>query len=176
MSLVHISNLMDIREWIVPDDAEYDDGAWETMDRFQNARPEIEVNYEGNQYPYLSFIYQGATMNRTGDNLEAALVVSTNQISMNYAYNIVTFDYNENQRHIKKQIVMRTCLMNENFNAVERVLNEEFWVGASMNYDDTIVEVTLASSIDAIAFNLPNQVLNQTNVGYLPTTANIRTT
>ena len=114
-------------------------------------------------------------MNRTGDNLQAAIAVSTNPISMNYAYNIVTFDYDENRRHIRKSVVVRTCLMDENFTRVDKVINTEYWVGASMNYDDTTVEITLASSIDAVAFNLPNQVLQQSHVGYLPTTSSIRT-
>ena len=175
MSLVHISNLVEVREWLVPDGSDFDNGSWNVIERFQNARPDAEVAFDGNTYKFLSFMYQGATMNRTGDNLQAALAVSTNPISMNYAYNIVTFSYDENRRHIRKSIVVYTCIMNEIFTAVDKVINTEYWVGASMNYDDTTVEITLASAIDAVAFNLPNQVLQQTHVGYLPTTSTIRT-
>ena len=35
-----------------------------------------------NDYGYLSFIYQGSTRNRSGDNNEAAIVLANNELSM----------------------------------------------------------------------------------------------
>ena len=52
--------------------------------RFQNSKPGETIGLDGNNY-YLSFIYQGAAKNRTGDSLESALVMSVNAISLGYA-------------------------------------------------------------------------------------------
>ena len=175
MAKLHIANLVEIRHWIVPDDSEQDNGQWMTQYRFQNANTEKAIRYEGDNWNFLSFIYQGATRTRTGDNIEAALAVSTNQISMDYAYDIVMIDWNSTQHHIKRQVRVLTCLMNDNFDGVQKVLTEEQWIGASMNYDAELVEITLASAIDAVFAGLPNMYLNAKNVGRLPTTSQIRT-
>ena len=176
MSKVHIGNLVEIRHWIVPDDDEQDEGKWVVQNRFQNANVKKPIKYKGATYNFLSFLYQGAARTRTGDNLEAALVVSTNQISMDYAYDIVMIDFNKNQHHIKRQVRVYTCLLNDDFTAVQNVLTYENWIGASMNYDAETVEITLASAIDAVFAGLPNQYLDENNVGRLPTTARVTTT
>ena len=94
MAKVHIAHFVEIRHWIVPDDDERDEGTWQTQYRFQNANTEGSIQHEGQDYRFLSFLYQGATRTRTGDNIESALVVSTNQIAMDYAYDIVMIDFN----------------------------------------------------------------------------------
>ena len=53
--------------------------------RFQNSKPGEFINHNGVDYPYLSFIYQGAAKNRTGDNIESSLILSNNAISLGYA-------------------------------------------------------------------------------------------
>ena len=175
MANLHIGNLVEIRHWIVPDSSEPDNGTWQTQYRWQNANTTESIKWDGHDWRFLSFMYKGATRSRTGDNIEAGLVVSTNQISMDYAYDIVVMDWNVQQHHIKRQVIVRTCLLDDDFNAVNKVLTEERWVGASMNYDAEMVEITLASAIDAVFAGLPNQYLDENNVGRLPTTARVST-
>lgn len=175
MAKLHIANFVEIRHWIVTDDNERDEGQWLTQYRFQNANTDQAINFEGVNWNFLSFIYQGATRTRTGDNIEAALVVSTNQISMDYAYDIVMIDFNQSQHHIKRQVKVETCLLNDTFTAVQKVLTSEFWIGASMNYDAETVEITLASAVDAVFAGLPGMYLDEKNVGRLPTTSRINT-
>ena len=43
--------------------------------RFQNSKPGEVITHNGEEFSYLSFIYQGAAKNRTGDNLESNLVL-----------------------------------------------------------------------------------------------------
>jgi hypothetical protein len=62
-----------------------EDGEETPSYRYQNAAPGATINYDGSDFPYLSFIYQGAAKTRTGDNLQAALVLSTNEISQGIA-------------------------------------------------------------------------------------------
>ena len=176
MANVCIANFVEIRHWIVPDEDENgSEGYWETQYRFQNANPDQSIQHRGEEYKFLSFLYQGATRTRTGDNIEAGLVVSTNQISMDYAYDIVMIDFNDNQHHIKRQVKVQTCLLNKEFTAVKKVITTEEWIGASMNYDAETVEITLASAIDAVFAGCPNFYLDENNVGRLPTTARVRT-
>ena len=178
MSKLHLGNLIEIRHWIVDDNDEGDEGRWQTQQRFQNANTAEDIRFQGNDYRFLSFIYQGATRTRTGDNIEAALALSTNQISMDYCYDFVVIDYakGDPQHHVKRQIIVQTCLLNDDFSRVDKVLNTEYWIGASMNYDEITVEVTLSSAIDAVYAGLPNFYLTENKVGRLPTTARVRTT
>ena len=46
------------------------------LNKFQNGR-----HQEISGYKYLSFIYQGAAMNRSGDNLEASLILANSPLS-----------------------------------------------------------------------------------------------
>lgn len=175
MAKVHIGNLVEIRHWIVPDEDVNDNGYWVTQDRFQNVNTTTTISYGGQGYSFLSFIYQGATRSRTGDNIQATLLVTTNQISMDKAYDIVMVESTSKQHHIKRQIIVRTCLMNDTFTGVQRVLSEERWIGASMSYDAEVVEIQLASAVDAVFAGLPNMYLDETMVGRLPTTARVQT-
>lgn len=119
----------------------------------------------GQTYFYLSFIYQGAAKNRSGDNLEAALIMSTNPFSMNRAKEAVRGRYN---------VRVQSVLMTPDGSAVQRVLTTENWLVASMTYDTSQVEVILSSAIDAVGANAPTRVLTREQVGHLPTTANIQ--
>ena len=129
--------------------------------RFQNSQVGTVIN----GFSYLSFIYQGASKNRTGDNLISGLVMSVNPISMGYAYEAVDAKWN---------VQVDTCVMNDDFSAVQRTLTTEYWVAASMSYDTTTVEIVLSSSLDAVSLVLPNRVFTQELVGFLPTNANIQ--
>ena len=132
--------------------------------RFQNSKPGQFISYRSVDYPYLSFIYQGAAKNRTGDNLESQLVLSSNAISMGYAVQAVQNNY---------QVRVDSCSMHPVNFTVGRTLTTEFWLAASMGYDFETVEVLLSSGIDAVGSNAPNRVLTTGLVGVLPTSAAI---
>ena len=129
--------------------------------RFQNSKVGSVIN----SHQYLSFIYQGASKNRTGDNLISSMVMSVNPISMGYAYEAV-----QNKWNIK----VTTAVMNPDFTAVQKVLTTEYWIASSMSYDTTTVEVELSSSLDAVSLLLPNRVFTPELVGFLPSTGNLR--
>ena len=94
---------------------------------------------------------------------------------MDYAYDIVLINYNQNQHHIKRQVKVQTCLLNNDFTETRKVLSTEYWIGASMGYNEEAVEIQLSSAIDAVFTNLPGMFLNEKNVGRLPTTARVTT-
>lgn len=134
--------------------------------RFQNAEPgqTIQIDGTGPTFEYLSFIYQGAAKNRTGDNLEAALVLSVNQISQGIAKEAVM-----NRQHIN----VYSVVLDSNYGSLGKILTEETWLAATMTYDYETLEVILSSGIDAVGANAPTRVLTKQLVGRLPVTANI---
>ena len=132
--------------------------------QYQNATPGQRLSFNGGSYDYLSFIYQGAAKNRTGDNLEAALNLSVNQLSVGWAQKAVT----------KRFHVRIWTLQLDSNGRVTRRLTQENWIASSMTYDNQTLEVILSSSIDAVGTSAPTRVLTRDMVGYLPVTANIQ--
>lgn len=125
----------------------------------------VSVSSANRRYNYLSFIYQGAAKNRTGDNMEAQLVLAQNELAMQKAYAAVTSRWN---------IQATTCIMDPRSFAVRRELTTEYWIAASMVYDPEIIEITLSSSIDAVGVSAPHKVLTTEMVGALPVSAQIQ--
>ena len=149
------------------------DGA--SQGRYQNGSPGASIVYGKDEndadisFPYLSFIYSGATRNRTGDNITSALALSSNAISMNIAYEAVAGRWG---------VMVETVLMNADPTAFtpNKLLSVEVWVVTNMTYDTTSVEIELSSAIDAVGLQIPNRVLLSKDVGALPLTSSIQNT
>lgn len=116
-------------------------------------------------YYYLPFLYQGASKNRSGDNLEAALVLANNILAMNRAREVVT-----NKWHVEVSV----CVVNPETMVPTRTLTSDTWLAASLSYDSEVIEVLLSSAIDAVGSNAPNRVLTSAVVGALPTSGQIQ--
>jgi hypothetical protein len=136
--------------------------------RYQNATPgeSLQLGGSGPSFEYLSFIYQGAAKNRTGDNLEAAIVLSVNEISQGIAKEAVMK---------RQQVNVYSVVMESDYSPSTRTLTEETWLAATMTYDYETLEVVLSSGIDAVGANAPTRVLTKQLVGRLPVTGNIQT-
>ena len=123
------------------------------------------ILHNGNLHTFLPFIYQGAAKTKSGDNLEAQLVLANNSISMNHVRDSIS------ERH---NVKVEVCKMNSNFD-VDEILTVENWLIASFAYDATTIEVLLSSAIDAVGTSAPNRVFTTDIVGALPRTGNIQT-
>ena len=69
-----------------------------TKHRLQNAKREPSedsnsanntILFNGQNYHYLPFIYQGTTINRSGDNIESNLIMGNHPLSMSKAQEAV---------------------------------------------------------------------------------------
>ena len=129
-------------------------------DKFQNGRHSPAID----NFQYLSFLYQGATRNRSGDNMTSSLILANSELSMNYAQQIVL-----NKYHVK----VETWLMTDSFER-QTELTEEQWLASSMSYDPEAIEVILSSAIDAVGANAPDKVLTRNMVGALPVTGSLQ--
>jgi len=131
---------------------------------YQNGQVGGTIALDGDSYSYLSFLYRGATRNRTGDNLEAELTLASNQLAMSIGAQAV-------QRKWNAQIT--TCTMDPRTMTVGRTLMADSWLAASMSYDPQTLTVLLSSGIDAVGANAPTRSLTGKLVGQLPSTSSI---
>ena len=133
--------------------------------RFQNGK---HGNVDG--HDFLSFIYQGAAMNRSGDNLEASIILANNPLSMSYVKDFVEQKY---------YIQVETFLMTTDFNKDTAAKNQgrltgEYWLAAGMRYDPESIELLLSSAIDAVGANAPQQTLTKKRCAHLPLTGQLQ--
>ena len=128
--------------------------------RFQNGKYDANVN----GHTYLSFIYQGAAMNRTGDNLEASLVLANSPLSMGFVNQFVEEGY---------YVEVEVWLMNTDFSR-NSMLTKEYWLASGMRYDPESIELLLSSAIDAVGANVPQKSLSTEQCKQLPLTGTIQ--
>ena len=155
--------------WTDESSSGHPNGSWEGTNPY-NQSTENVIQLDGEDYYYLPFIYQGAAKNRSGDNLEAALVFANNPLAMNRAREAVVN---------KWTIEVFVCRVDpENMTPIttygSSYLTHDVWLAASMGYAPTTIEVLLSSGIDAVGSNAPNRVLTTSLVGHLPTTGQIQ--
>ena len=121
-------------------------------------------------YLFLNFIYQGAAKNNSGDNLEAALVLANNQVSMSHAQAAIKNKYSVEVFVSKVDPVT----MNPQKIYGNNFLTRDNWLVTSLSYDAETIEILLSSSIDAVGTTAPNRRLTAGIVGALPITADIQ--
>ena len=136
------------------------DGTTLNLNKFQNGKYDANVN----GHTYLSFIYQGAAMNRTGDNLEASLVLANSPLSMGFVNQFVEEGY---------YVEVEVWLMNTDFSR-NSMLTKEYWLASGMRYDPESIELLLSSTIDAVGAQVPQKTLSTEQCNQLPLTGTIQ--
>ena len=146
-----------------------------TIHRLQNGKRDPSVgtkkggntiSFNGNKFHYLPFIYQGTTINTSGDNIESNLIMANHPLSMAKAQEAVFNKY---------FVEVNVCVMsNTDINSLQKVLTTDTWLAASLSYDSEVVEILLSSAIDAVGVNVRNFVLTTEVVGKLPVTSDIQ--
>ncbi len=164
MSITYLTTFLELKH---PNDPN-------ATERFQNslkgdmnnpAAASNKIQKDTEEFKFLPFIYQGAAKSKSGDNLEAQIILANNSVAMNHVNDALKNRCN---------VTVSVCKMKEDF-TVDHVLTIEHWLLASFAYDATTIEVLLSSSIDAVGTTAPNRVFTTAIVGFLPRTANIQT-
>ena len=128
--------------------------------------PNNTILFNGKNYHYLPFIYQGTTINRSGDNIESNLIMANHPLSMAKAQEAVLNKY---------FVEVNVCIVaNNNIDNITNVLTTDTWLASSLAYDPEVVEVLLSSAIDSVGGNVPSLVLTTEVVGKLPVTSDIQ--
>ena len=124
------------------------------------------ILFNGKNYHYLPFVYQGTTINKSGDNIESNLIMANHPLSMAKAQEAVVNKY---------FVEVNVCIMsNTNIDTLQNTLTTDTWLASSLSYDPEVVEVLLSSAVDAVGVNLPSLVLTTDAVGKLPVTSDIQ--
>jgi len=128
------------------------------------------IVFNSEKFHYLPFVYQGSTINRSGDNIESNLIMANHPLSMAKAQEAVVNKY---------FVEVNVCVMSNTDidsleNGTKSILTTDTWIAASMSYDPDVVEVLLSSAIDAVGANVPHLVLTTAAVGKLPVTSDIQ--
>ena len=128
------------------------------------------ILFNGQNYHYLPFIYQGTTINKSGDNIESNLIMGNHPLSMAKAQEAVVNKY---------FVEVNVCIMKNDdidtlANGNQSILTTDTWLAASLSYDPEVVEVLLSSAIDSVGGNVPSLVLTTEVVGKLPVTSDIQ--
>ena len=117
-------------------------------------------------YYYLPFVYQGTTINKSGDNIESNLILGNHPLSMAKAQEAVVNKY---------FVEVKVCMAaNDDIDNITNILTTDTWLAASLSYDPEVVEVLLSSAIDSVGGNIPSLVLTTDVVGKLPVTSDIQ--
>ena len=128
--------------------------------------PKNTILFKGKNYHYLPFIYQGTTINRSGDNIESNLIMGNHPLSMAKAQEAVVNSY---------FVEVNVCIVaNNDIDNITNVLTTDTWLASSLAYDPEVVEVLLSSAIDSVGGNVPSLVLTTEVVGKLPVTSDIQ--
>ena len=146
-----------------------------SINRLQNAKRDHNrdvkdsnntILFNGENYHYLPFIYQGTTINKSGDNIESNLIMGNHPLSMNKAREAVINKY---------FVEVNVCIAaNDDINNVTNILTTDTWLAASLSYDPEVVEILLSSAIDSVGVNVPSLVLTTDVVGKLPVSSDIQ--
>ena len=146
-----------------------------SINRLQNAKRDHNrdvkdsnntILFNGENYHYLPFIYQGTTINKSGDNIESNLIMGNHPLSMAKAQEAVVNKY---------FVEVNVCIAaNDDINNVTNVLTTDTWLAASLSYDPEVVEILLSSAIDSVGVNVPSLVLTTDVVGKLPVSSDIQ--
>ena len=152
-----------------------ENGSKSTKHLLQNAKREPSeepnsvkntISFNGKNYHYLPFVYQGTTINRSGDNIESNLILANHPLSMAKAQEAVLNRY---------FVEVNVCIVaNNDIDNKTTVLTTDTWLAAALSYDPEVVEVLLSSAVDAVGVNVPNIVLTTEAVGKLPVSSDIQ--
>ena len=132
--------------------------------RYQNSNTADTITFDSSPYAFLPFIYNGATKNLTGDNIESTLTFANNKLSIAKAYEAL-----ENFWSVR----VDTVLMHPTTFLPNRTLTTEYWIPSSISYNVEGVQLTLSTAIDAVTSSIPNKVLRSNDVGALPVSSRI---
>lgn len=134
---------------------------------FQNFYIHESVPYDGKTYNFVPFSFSGVTFNRTGDNLEAGLLLANNDLTRSWADEairerwLVTVDVVAVDAD-----AVGTATVNDRVHSYVSQVTGGAWKSAQL-------ELKLGTVLDAIGADVPRRNLTQEWVGNLPMTSNV---
>jgi hypothetical protein len=133
--------------------------------RFQNFHIAKTATFQGINYTFLPFGFSGVSINRNGDNTEASLVFPNNELSRAWALTAVKESW------IGRVYVM---LLNPDDVSEGQIMHQYTGQVAAGNWDETSLNLSLNTILDAVGSDVPMRRLTQSLIGKIPVSANVR--
>lgn len=133
--------------------------------RFQNFNVDGKLKLNGQSYSFLPFGFSGVTVSRSGDNVDASIVVPNNYLCQSFAVQAWESEW-----------IAEVTIGSFDPGAprsFETVLYTYLGVVSAGGTDDTSINLILNSVLDAVTGEIPHRVFTNENVGPLPITSNI---
>jgi len=129
--------------------------------RFQN----YAINQNVNGYLFLPFSFGGAVATLQGDNLDATLQFANTDMTRAWVTEAL------DNLWVAK---VTTVLWEPSTGAVQRNLYQYWGSCSAGGWDQTALQISLNSVLDAVQANIPGRRLHRWQVGSIPFTAQIR--
>jgi hypothetical protein len=133
--------------------------------RFQNFFISETITYSGDEYGFLPFGFSGVTINRTGDNTDASLLLPNNSLSRNWAVEAL------NNRWLAH---VRVMLLDPDDRTSFSQLHQYYGLVASGSWKEAELVINLNTVLDAVGAEFPMRRLSQRLIGNIPTTSGVR--
>jgi len=133
--------------------------------RFQNFFISETVTYDNNQYGFLPFGFSGVTINKTGDNTDASLILPNNTLSRNWAVEAL------DKRWLAHILVM---LLDPDDRTSFTLMHQYYGLVSSGNWKEAELNLTLNTVLDAVGAEVPQRRLTQKLIGSIPTSSGVR--
>lgn len=130
---------------------------------FQNFKINEQINHDDKAYLYLPFAFGGAVASLKGDNLDATLQFANTDITRNWTTEALQ------NLWVGKAI---TVLWSDA--GIARVLYSYWGVCSTGGWDETSIQISLNSVLDAVDANVPARKLTRYSVGNIPFTSAVR--
>lgn len=136
-----------------------------TLYRFQNYWVNEDAPFENEVYGFMPFIFNGTVLTKSGDNQPATVAFPNNALSRGWA---------ENATRDNWIIDVRTVIINPDDKTAGTLLMRYVAQVVSASWDDTSLQLQLASVLDAVGADAPRKKLTKQLVGNLPLTSRVR--
>jgi len=115
-------------------------------------------------YSFLPFGFSGAVASLQGDNLNATLQFANAEITRSFVVEALDNVY------VAK---VTTVLWDSSTYAVQKTLYEYFGACSAGGWDQTAIQISLNSVLDAVQANVPGRRLYRQQVGNIPFTSQV---
>lgn len=133
--------------------------------RFQNFWINEDAPYNGETYGFMPFAFSGTVITKSGDNQPAVLSFPNNALSRGWAETIV-----------QEQWLARCATIIVNPDNRNDLLTLSTYLAqiVSGSWNETNLELQMASVLDAVGADVPRKKLTKQLVGNLPITSRVR--
>lgn len=132
---------------------------------FQNYWVNEDAPLSGSIFGFMPFAFSGTTVTKSGDNLPATIGFPNNELSRGWAETAVVNSWIAS---------VSTVLVNPDNKSSTTILSQYTGQIISANWDETMLQLQMASVLDAVGIDVPRKRLTQQLVGNLPLTSNVR--